>query len=130
MQVQPRRSLLRFQFLLLPPAIALMASGLCASDWPQYRGPTHDGTSTETIRTNWSEAPPRQIWKVPLDPALSSFTIAGGKAFTQVRRRLGGGDQEFCTALNAETGQELWATPLGKADYPHGGVGPDDGPRS
>ena len=125
-----RRNLLRIHALLLLPALAPMASGLRAADWPQYRGPNHDGTSTETIRTNWSETPPRQIWKVPLDPALSSFAIAGGKAFTQVRRRLGSSDQEFCIALNAETGQELWATPLGKADYPHGGVGPDDGPRS
>jgi outer membrane protein assembly factor BamB len=37
-------------------------------------------------------------------------------------------EQEFCIALDAETGQELWATPVGIADYPDGGVGFDDVP--
>lgn len=109
---------------------ALTAPRLEAGDWPQYRGPTHDGRSTETIRTNWSHEAPRQLWKISLDPALSSFSVSGGKAFTQVRRRVAGRDQEFCIALNAETGQELWATAMGQASYPDGGVGFDDGPRS
>src|SRR3989449_7395660 len=92
---------------------ALAASALCAGDWPQYRGPNHDGISTETIRTNWSEEAPRQIWKVTLDPAVSSFAVSGGRAFTQVRRAVNGQDREFCIALNADTGAELWATLLG-----------------
>lgn len=103
---------------------------LLAADWPQYRGPNHDGTSTEPIRINWSAQPPRQIWKVPLEPALSSLSISGGRVFTQVRRNSASGPREFCIALNAETGQELWAVPLDRADYPNGGVGGDDGPRS
>jgi len=100
-----------------------------ATDWPQYRGPNHDGISTEAIRLNWSEEAPRLLWKVPLEPALSSFSISGGRAFTQARRRVSGEDQEFCIALNADTGQEIWARPLGIAVY-DGGVGSDDGPRS
>jgi outer membrane protein assembly factor BamB len=107
-----------------------LASILQADDWTQYRGPNHDGISAETVRTNWDAQPPRQLWKVPLGPALSSFTVAGGQVYTQVRRSLSGRDQEFCIALNADTGMELWATPLGKANYPDGGVGSDDGPRS
>src|SRR5207344_1016242 len=51
------------------------ASALCADDWPQYRGPNHDGVSTEIIRTNWSDVAPREVWKVPLEPGLSSFSI-------------------------------------------------------
>ncbi len=44
---------------------------------------------------------------------------------------MSGQNQEFCIALDTETGQELWASaPLGQANYPDGGVGPDDGPRS
>ncbi len=101
-----------------------------AGDWPQYRGPNHDGISTESIRTNWSETQPRQIWKVPLDPGLSSLSVSGGRVYTQVRRAINGQDQEVCIALDAGTGQEVWATPLGIADYPNGGVGSDDGPRS
>ncbi len=111
-------------------ALTLCALTPRAGDWPQYRGPNHDGTSTETIRINWSEEPPRLLWKVSLDAALSSFSVSGGRAFTQVRRLHEGVEQEWCVALNAETGQELWAVPLGIADYPDGGVGGDDGPRS
>lgn len=110
--------------------LLLTAGHLAAADWPQYRGPNHDGTSLEVIRTNWSEEAPRQLWKVRLDPALSSMTISGGRVFTQARRPRGPGQEEFCIALGADTGAELWAAPVGLADYPNGGVGNDDGPRS
>src|SRR5262245_58594788 len=107
----------------------LAASRVIASDWPQYRGSNHDGVSDEVIRTNCAERPPRQLWKVPLGRALSSFAIAGGKVFTQVVRTVDGQEQEVCVALKADTGQEMWATALGIAQY-DGGVGSDDGPRS
>ena len=127
----PRTNCLCIRDALLRSFAALTTATLCAVDWPQYRGPNHDGLSTETIRTNWSVEPPRQVWKVPLEPALSSFSVSAGKAFTMVRRPVGNGEQEFCIALNADTGAELWASvPLDIADYPNGGVGSDDGPRS
>src|SRR2546422_1736773 len=53
---------------------------------------------------------------ISLGPALSSFAISGGKAFTQVRRAVGGQDKEFCIALNADTGAEIWATQLSNDD--------------
>ena len=111
-------------------AASLVAARIWAVDWPQYRGPTHDGVSTEAIRTDWAANPPKLVWKIPLPYALSSVSISGGQVFTQARRRLGGEEQEFCVGLDSQTGRELWATPLGLADYPHGGVGEDDGPRS
>ena len=92
-------------------AVCLAACEAGAVDWPQYRGPNHDGVSSEMVRTNWTDAPPRQIWKIPLEPGLSSFAVGGGKAFTQVRRVVQGENREVCVALNADTGQELWATP-------------------
>src|SRR5204863_3525216 len=131
MKMRPRINCLRTREALLWSLAALTATALRAGDWPQYRGPNHDGISTEIIRTNWSQEAPRQVWKVPLDPGLSSFSVSGGKAFTQVRRSVNGEPREFCLALNAETGAEVWATLLGDdaAEY-DGGVGSDDGPRS
>jgi len=87
--------------------VCVSAFTLDAADWPQYRGPNHDGTSTEPIRIKWSAQPPRQVWKVPLEPALSSLSIRGGRVFTQVRRSTGSGPREFCVALNADT----WTLP-------------------
>ena len=120
----------RFLRASLLTLAAVLTGSLMADDWPQYRGPNHNGISTEIIRTNWDQEAPILIWKIPMDPALSSFSISGGRAFSQVRRSSDGGDHEFCVALDTATGDELWATDVGIASYPNGGVGSDDGPRS
>ena len=106
------------------------AASLHAEDWPQYRGANQNGVSTELIRTNWNEEPPRLVWSIPIDPALSSLAISGRRVFTQVRRLLRNQATEFCIALDADTGAELWATPVDTAFYPNEGVGTDDGPRT
>jgi outer membrane protein assembly factor BamB len=131
MKFRLQTSPLRIRDILLWSFITLAMAALRAGDWPQYRGPNHDGLSTETIRANWSGEPPRKIWKVPLDPGLSSFSVSGGRVFTLVRRSVSGQGQEFCIALDSDTGEELWASDaLGRAYYPDAGVGIDDGPRS
>ncbi len=109
---------------------------LRAADWPQYRGPNHDGTSSEKILQTWPESGPRQLWKVPLTDGFSTFVVGGGKAFTVVSRDVDGATQEVCVALDANTGVEQWATPLGVAKFDGGGDAgtPDnkggDGPRT
>jgi len=101
-----------------------------ASDWPHYRGPTHNGISTDRIRTNWTGAATNPLWRVTQTNSLTSLAVSGGKVFTQMRRDLADADREWCVALSATNGTELWATPLDDANYPGGGVGYDDGPRS
>lgn len=106
------------------------------ADWPQYRGANHDGASTEKISKNWPADGPRQVWKQSLTAGHGSFAIGLGKAFTLVQRPIAGQSQEVCVALDASTGKELWASPLGRAKYDGGGDDgtPDnrggDGPRS
>jgi len=109
-----------------------MAGGSYAGEWWQYNGPSGNRTSTETIgQINWSQsAPPTPVWTTPTTNGFSSFTIAGGKVFTLVSRN----DaylvkREFCVAMDASTGQELWAAPMGRASYEYG-PGTGDGPRS
>lgn len=58
------------------------------------------------------------------------MTISQGRVFTQISRSQDGADREYCVALDANTGQELWAADLDIADYPDRGTGSDDGPRS
>jgi outer membrane protein assembly factor BamB len=101
-----------------------------AGDWPQYRGPTHDGVSMERIRTNWKEAPPAELWRVPIGAGLSSLAVAQGRVFTLAKGAApSGAAREFVVALDADSGEELWATDLDEARYPNAGVGTDDGPR-
>lgn len=99
------------------------------ADWPQYRGATHDGLSTDRLSRQWSGTATNPLWRVPLPFGISSFVVSQGRAFTLVKRSVAGTDQEVCVALQAATGAELWAAPLENASYPDGGVGLDDGPR-
>jgi len=118
-------------------ALVLVATAkLSAADWPQYRGPNANGTTAEKIQATWPDAGPKQVWKTPLNAGFSTFAVAGGRAYTLVSRDIENVKNEACVALDAETGKELWAAPLGFVKYDGGGdtgaPGNDggDGPRS
>jgi outer membrane protein assembly factor BamB len=106
-----------------------------AANWPEYRGPNHNGTTSEAV-SKWSGAGPKAIWKTPLTAGFSSIAVDGSIAATLVTRTVEGAPREVCVALDAATGKELWATPLAVAKYDGGGDSgtPDnkggDGPRS
>lgn len=101
-------------------------------DWPQYRGPSADGTASADLATT-SDLKLNEVWRVPTPLGFSSFSIADGKAYTLVAVD----DVEHCVAFDAATGNEQWRTPLGKSEYGHGGGNAGarnnrggDGPRS
>jgi outer membrane protein assembly factor BamB len=126
-----------FRFLLAASALACaLPCGVHAADWTQFRGPNHDGTSPETILTSWPSTGLHEVWKHPMNDGFSSITVGGGKAFTLVERDVDGAPQEVCVALDANSGAELWAAPLGIAKYDGGGDrgtpsnNGGDGPRS
>ena len=101
-----------------------------ARDWPQYRGPDHNGVSRDRIVKDWTGTVTDPVWRVFLGNGLGSVSVQGGRVFTQVQRPVTGTNREVCLALCLANGQELWATPVDLASYPDGGVGTDDGPRS
>src|SRR5262249_5828429 len=83
-----RSSIFNVRFLSL--LLALSALTVRAEDWPQFRGPTGQGHSTERgLPSEWSES--RNVkWKAPV-PGLgwSSPVVAGGRVWltTAVRER-------------------------------------------
>ncbi|MEO7317887.1 MAG: PQQ-binding-like beta-propeller repeat protein [Chthoniobacteraceae bacterium] len=109
---------------------------LQALDWPQYRGATGDGRTAEKIVKPWPATGPKVLWKIPAPGGFSSFSVAGGKAFTLVLREIEGASQETLLALDANTGKELWIAPLGSVKHEGGGDSGTndnkggDGPRS
>ncbi len=113
--------------------IVLCLELACAgAEWPQHRGPNHDGVSADRINQQWTGSVTNALWRVFLGNGLTSFAVTGGRALTQVHREVNGADMEVCVALNATNGTEAWATPVDDiVSYPDGGVGTtDDGPRS
>jgi outer membrane protein assembly factor BamB len=125
-----------FLFTVTTALAGALAGEAGAADWPQFRGPNHDGTSAEKILTAWPGTGLREIWKQPMTDGFSAITLGGGKAFTLEAREVNGATQEVCVALDANTGRELWAVPLGIAKFEEGGDrgtadnNGGDGPRS
>ena len=75
----------------------------------------------------WPQEGPRVIWKSPLGPSFGSFAVSGGKAFCFIQRNVAGQDREVAVAFDANTGKEIWSTPLGQPTYDDQG---GDGPRT
>jgi outer membrane protein assembly factor BamB len=121
-------SILTTKFLIPALLTGAVCLNLAGADWPQYRGPNHDGSSSEKIPANWPAGGLRQLWKTPLNNGFGSFTLADGKAFTLVTREFDGGNQETCLALDANTGKELWAVPMGVGSSVYDGGGDNGAP--
>lgn len=92
----------------LEPAVTLRQTG--ESDWPCWRGPNGDGTSTVTdIIKDWSQGL-NQLWQVdylcqgPASATWGSPIISGDRLIVCGRDE--GKDLVFC--LNANTGDLLW----------------------
>jgi outer membrane protein assembly factor BamB len=99
-----------------------------ATDWPQYRGPTTDGVSTDLISTNWQSPAPSLVWSnMSLTNGFSTFAVSQGRAFTQISRDQGAGFLEYCVAVgDAPWDPASWGDG-GDGNYPYMG---GDGPRS
>lgn len=99
---------------------------LAAADWPQWRGPTRDGLSTETgLLQHWPAGGPPLEWKAAgLGAGYASVATSGGRLFTAGDK----GDASFVHGLNAADGKALWSAKVGRAGAP--GWGDFAGPRS
>ena len=109
----------------LPSILLTLSVATCiAGDWPQWRGANRDDNSTEVgLLKAWPAGGPSRVWLFEnAGMGYSGFSIAGGKLFTLGTRE----GKEILLALDANTGKELWATPI--ADILGNGWG--DGPRS
>lgn len=108
--------------LELPPDLGTRKQGI---DWPSYLGPFGDGKSPETgLALEWPPGGPPVLWQIETGEGHAVPTVARGRLFLFDRH----GDRERLTALESETGRELWRAeaPTAFNDY----YGYNNGPRA
>jgi outer membrane protein assembly factor BamB len=90
------------------------------TDWPAFRGPQQDGVVSGCKVGDWKTLP-KEVWRRPVGPGWSSFSIVGDRLFTQEQR----GPDELVVCYRASTGSQLWSTgdTVRYSDMPSG-VGP------
>ena len=104
-----RRSLAFFVSLCLCGLI-FPSQQLYAENWPQWRGPVHNGTSRQTaVPVSWSESA-GVVWKCPLEPWGTSTPAIWGDLLFLVN------ENGIAQCLDSKTGKVHWEQRL-KGDY-------------
>jgi len=89
---------------LFAAACLVVGTHAAAEDWPNWRGPRHDGISRESIRKSWPAEGPKVVWKRDLTGGYSTFAVAGGRLYTMTEDQ----KQEIVLCLDANTGETVW----------------------
>jgi outer membrane protein assembly factor BamB len=97
------------RFLTMTMTGGLLLTGLTlGQDWPNWRGPNHDGISPESgFLTRW-DAPPKQLWQARIGSAFSAVTCVDGRAYTCGTQDA----QQVLFCLDADSGQIIWQSPF------------------
>lgn len=105
-------------------AFAAVAAPATATDWPQWRGPTHDGVAVgENLAEEFPADGPPVLWVRELGQGYSGFAVADGRAYTLAQSLY----QQSIFCLDAKTGQTIWSYNYA---WPYDGGGLYPGPRS
>jgi outer membrane protein assembly factor BamB len=79
-------------------------TGASAADWPQWRGASRNGISSERVNATWPAAGPKVLWRASVGTGFSSISVSQGRAYT-----LGNaGNQDTVWCFDAVSGKELW----------------------
>src|SRR6185436_21071203 len=74
-------------------------------EWPGFRGPQRDGAVRGVhLKTDWSTSPPVELWRRPVGPGWSSFSVHTGRLYTQEQR----GNDEIIACYDVSTGKPVW----------------------
>ena len=99
----------------------LILGGLAhAADWPNWRGPHHDGISREALpKADFSKI----AWRAEIGVGFSGMAVADGRLFAMGCTGKRSGNKETFTCLDAVTGKVNWSDtyPAALVDYLHEG---------
>jgi outer membrane protein assembly factor BamB len=81
-----------------------------AADWPNWRGPNHNGISEEgDWTTSWPAEGPKILWKKSIGTGFASMAVSDGQVYATGNID----DNDILYCLEAGTGKEIW-----KKSYP------------
>ncbi len=76
-----------------------------AADWPNYRGPAHNGISTETgWVAKWGDEGPKVLWKASLGVGYAPISVAKARVYASGNN----GTNATLYCFDAATGSVLW----------------------
>jgi outer membrane protein assembly factor BamB len=104
--------------LLAVPLTSHANLSTSASDWPQWRGPFRDGTSSERgLLKQWPKEGPKLLWQVnDIGDGYSTPAVVGKRIYLMSNR---GMDNEFVQALSTQDGKVIWTTRVGNVGNPN-----------
>ena len=89
----------------LVAVIGLISFTVPAEDWPNWRGPDHNGISKETgWSAKWPAEGPKKLWQAAVGIGFASFSVSQGRVYTT--GYASDTDTVFC--FDANSGKELW----------------------
>jgi outer membrane protein assembly factor BamB len=87
-----------------------------AADWPNWRGPDHNGISSETgWTTDWPEDGPAILWKASIGIGFASMAVSDGRLYAMGNAN----ETDIVYCFAAETGEELWQKSYPSPLYPN-----------
>lgn len=90
-------------------SLGLASSGSLAEDWPQWRGPSRDGTWQETdIIDKLPEGQLPYVWSTQIGPGYSGPTVAQGRVYVMDRQPKDREATERIHCLDSQSGKSLW----------------------
>lgn len=93
-----------------------------SSEYRGYLGNDRSGVLPDIhLETDWTNHPPKELWRRPIGLGWSGFAVVGSQAVTQEQR----GENELVVAYELATGRQRWShTNCVRFSEPMGGDGP------
>ena len=90
--------------VLIVGVTAVIAAQTRQGDWPNWRGPTHDGAiASFTEPATWPERLSRK-WKVDVGLGYATPVLVGNRIYMFARQ----GENEVLDAIDTDTGKTIW----------------------